>query len=521
MKYSFSNIDKNNMSWMKSDNSCATLRSIELSQGSLRGLTRFKINFKYPITVFSGVNGSGKSTLLAIATCAYHNRKNGYKPTGRRNTYYTFSDFFVQSREEVPPDGILLRYQILHNNWRGLEDGPGWQERRKNRGGKWSNYDTRVRRNVVYFGVQRAVPHNERSTHKSYRSQFTLDFIDEKYRSEICEISGRIMGKTYDTFELRKHSKYSLPLVESKGVRYSGFNMGAGESAVFEILSALFETGKGSLLVIDEIELGLHEAAQERFVDELKQLCVRLHCQIICSTHSYVVLNRLPPEARFFIENKGKQTIILPEISAEYACRKLGRRDETELDVFLEDDVATAILQRALPNSLRQRVNLLPIGSTGAVLRMAASRYLEKRDQFICVLDGDARSYHTKNVTAVRKGIENKFRESKTEMTEWAEKRIWYLPGNRAPEKWLIEACRDIDMNSYLVEVWRLQDTDEVENLLEAALREEKHNELFYIKREIQIGSTQILNDMVTFILQNNDNVFDDVITAIRELLSE
>ncbi|MDE0703200.1 MAG: AAA family ATPase [Rhodospirillaceae bacterium] len=519
MKYSYSNVDKNNLSWFKNDNSCSTLRSIALFQGSLRGLTRFEINFSYPISVISGVNDSGKSTLLAIAACAFHNRKDGYKPTGRKSTYYTFSDFFIQSREEISPDGILLQYQILHDNWRGSEAGPGWQTRRKKRGGKWNNYDTRVRRNVVYFGIQRAVPHNERSTHKSYRSQFTIDSVDEKFRAEICDISGRVLGKKYETFEMRKHSKYSLPIVKSKGVRYSGFNMGAGESAVFEILSALFEAGRGSLLVIDEIELGLHEAAQERFVDELKKLCVSLHCQIVCSTHSHVVLNRLPPEARFFAESRRNRTVITPGISAEYACRKLGRRDGTELDLFVEDNVAAAILQRGLPLRLRQRINILPIGSVTALLRIAASRYLEKRDQFMCILDGDARRRQNKNIDTVRKNIEEKFRDSKEEMIEWSDKRIKYLPSNDNPEKWLLKACRDIDVKSQLINVWQLEESGDVASLIEAALLEEDHNEFFFLENEIQCDRTQILNDMVTFVVQNNNTVFDELTSSIHEML--
>lgn len=80
--------------------------------------------------------------------------------------------------------------------------------------------------------------------------------------------------------------------------------MGAGESAVFEILTTLFAIGKGALLIIDEIELGLHEKAQYRFIEELKKICLELKCQVICSTHSYAILYSLPPEARVFIESE-------------------------------------------------------------------------------------------------------------------------------------------------------------------------------------------------------------------------
>ena len=253
MPYRYSNLDRRIIKRMKKDNSCATLSRIHLTSGSLRGLHPFKLKFQYPITAIAGENGCGKSTLLAIVACAYHNSKKGYKPKDRANSYYTFSDFFIQSPNETPPQGIEIKYEILHDRWRSGNVGPGWQTRRKPVGGKWNNYDRRVRRNVVYFGVQRAVPHYERSTHKSYRRRFEIDSLEEKYRENICTIAGRIIGKTYDMFEKHTHSKYSLPIATSRGIRYSGFNMGAGEIAVFEILSALFELGRGTLLVIDEL----------------------------------------------------------------------------------------------------------------------------------------------------------------------------------------------------------------------------------------------------------------------------
>ena len=112
--------------------------------------------------------------------------------------------------------------------------------------------------------------------------------------------------------------------------------MGAGESAVFEILTALFEAGKGSLLIIDELELGLHEQAQIRFVHELKELCKEYHCQIICSTHSHVVLAALPPQARFFLEKSSDHTLVATGISAGYACGRLRGVAGGELDFLVE-----------------------------------------------------------------------------------------------------------------------------------------------------------------------------------------
>lgn len=77
MSYKYSKVDKANLKWFSKDNARATMLGISLAEGQLRGLNRFVMEFKYPISVIAGKNGSGKSTVLALAACAYHNDDDG------------------------------------------------------------------------------------------------------------------------------------------------------------------------------------------------------------------------------------------------------------------------------------------------------------------------------------------------------------------------------------------------------------------------------------------------------------
>ena len=521
MAHKHSDTDRKNIAWMQHDDSVATLLQIKLVQGTLRGLHPFDLKFHYPIVAFAGENGAGKSTLLAIAACAFHNKSNGYIPTGRRNSYYTFSDFFIQSHGETPPQGIRLSYEILHNNWRNAKSGPRWQSRIKRDGGKWNNYRTRVRRNVIYFGVQRVVPHYERSAHKSYRGNFQNNPLDERHRQRICQVAGRIIGKTYDTFEKHTHSKYSLPVATSGHVRYSGFNMGAGESAVFEILTALFEAGKGSLLVIDELELGLHEQAQTKFVHELKKLCFEFHCQVICSTHSHVVLQALPPEGRFLLETTGDRTLVTNPVSPDYACGKLRGTNVGEFEIFVEDNLAASILRLGIPHHLRQRVNIVPIGSSSAVIRMMASRYLEGKDNCSFILDGDKRSSHAKDMSLFERYTEYRFRESGKELASWAKRRLTYLPSDNTPERWLVNSCKSVNEKRTLAQTWGVEDGVIVDSWLEKALAERSHSEFHTLSMESQLSEDVIVGDMVRFLLSSEPRTFEDITNHIGCRLSD
>lgn len=100
-----------------------------------------------------------------------------------------------------------------------------------------------------------------------------------------------------------------------------------------------------------------------------------------------MILDTLPPEGRFFIEGTGGGTLIIRGISSELACGKLGGAGSNELDVYVEDDVAEAILRSILAMAIRERINIHPIGSVEAALRLLSSKYLEIQDDSIIILD--------------------------------------------------------------------------------------------------------------------------------------
>src|SRR5437762_450206 len=353
MSYLYSQTDKTNLGWFDKDNSKATLLGFEIFAGELRGLEDLKIKFKYPITAISGKNGTGKSTILACIACAFHNTPSGFKTLNRKSTYYTFSDFFVQSSEEEPLAYLNLRYEILHDRWRKSSRipsgvGVGLQSRWKLLG-RWNNYRSRVHRNVVFCGIERVVPHAEKSVSKSYRRAFQKGQA-AGYEKVVADTVGRILGHPYDEFYYKQHSKYRLPLVKSKDCLYSGFNMGAGENTLFEIFSFIYACEGGLLIVAVEIELGLHEEAQVRLIRELKELCAARHIQVVCTTHSPRVIGCLPPQGRIHLERIGNNVRVIEGISPQYAAGLLSGVKDAELDVYCEDEIAKNILASALPN---------------------------------------------------------------------------------------------------------------------------------------------------------------------------
>lgn len=202
----------------------------------------------------------------------------------------------------------------------------------------------------------------------------------------------KILGRDYSGISLKKYGTYRLFSAQRSGTDYTGFNMGAGENAVLGLLLEIIAAGRGALIVVDEIELGLHAKAQSMLVRVLKEFCEKYHCQIICSTHSKMVLDELPLDARFFIRRKDNTTDIIPNITSEFAFGELSGHHGIELSVFTEDDVAAAFLTNSLPLEIRNRIHIIPIGSDQAVLKHLAAHYREEDYRFIAFLDGDKRN---------------------------------------------------------------------------------------------------------------------------------
>lgn len=504
MKYRESQLDKRLRLWFANDNTKALLRSISIKSGGIRGLTPFHVDFEYPIAAFAGINGSGKSTLLALACCAFHNGSKGFKLPKRKNSYYTFSDFFVQHTEEIAPQGVVISYGIAHNNWKNFPPGVLFQQRKKKVGGKWNDYDTRVSKTVVFLGIERIVPHAERSQFRSYSRSFKNLKI-KGWEDKVKDIVGYILGKKYEDYRHLEHTKYSLPIVIVGGVTYSGFNMGAGENALFDIFSTIYSCGENSILVLDEIELGLHAKAQRLFIEKLKEVCMQTHTQVICTTHSKEIFQCLPDDARFFIESVGGKTKITAGISSEFAFSKLGAIGEKELDLFVEDQVAKTLIETALGATIRSRVEITDIGSATAISKQLAALYVRRNDRkTLAIFDGDQKALEGDNLSHAEKMSEN----PSVDFQKWIKTKVGYLPGETWPEAWIVQKCKEIpDLIAHSLGI----DIDQAPEILEYALQSGKHDEFYEIGRQVGLSKDRCLGLLCDAVCSNFPEEFTDL----------
>ena len=158
-------------------------------------------------------------------------------------------------------------------------------------------------------------------------------------------------------------SKDLLFAVQEGGATYSELHMAAGERALLR-LSQEITPLDSALVLIDEVEAGLHPWVQELLMLHLQQLALRNNLQIIVTSHSPVVLDSVPTHARIFLdrdESSGK-VVVRPPYRDVVQNALYGRSIEA-LKVLCEDGGGGGHLKGCIRFLAVQRENQLGIGS--------------------------------------------------------------------------------------------------------------------------------------------------------------
>lgn len=256
---------------------------LEVHIEKLRGLVGQKIRFDFPVTALVGTNGGGKSTVLGAAAMAYKSVKPG--------------DYFPKSNVgDVSMQDWKAEYEIV--------DDANPKLRVINRTAKFTSSKWRrdefPSRTVIPFPIKRTVPASEQTKYKRFvgikKKKPRLEMLPAK----VASAAGRILAKELGAHQIAKikSTDKDYLLMGAKGASdYSQFHFGAGEASIIEMVLTIEQSSDYSLILIEEIENGLHPIATEKMVEYLIDVAKRKKVQVIFTTHSDHALRRLPPEA--------------------------------------------------------------------------------------------------------------------------------------------------------------------------------------------------------------------------------
>lgn len=403
----------------------------EIRLDGIRGLNNLRVSFDYPVSVIAGGNCTGKSTVLFAAACAY--KEPGERTIGSLRPSRLFPNIHPEDGGRgdewgevtidfdylTPEGGRSMQWRLSKNRWRqnffGREKASQPEQHIYLRTLNVLNDPSGVNASIILRSTRGEL---EEKPLTASQIEFAHQMLPFRY-SEVVNLSRR--------------TRDILFAAQESGATYSELHMAAGERAILRLSQEITQL-KNALVLIDEVEAGLHPWVQQLLMLHLQQLALRNDLQIIVTSHSPVVLDAVPPNGKIFLDRDDAlgEVVVRPPYRDLIQNALYGRSNET-LKLLCEDDIAEGILEGIFDLLLSQeriKWESIHIGrDTGASEFPTHARALTKFGQIqdtAFILDGDQRGGE----------IEGRIQDASG---PGANISILFLPGSGTPESWVLE----------------------------------------------------------------------------------
>ncbi len=419
------------------------LHKLEIKK--LKNVRDFCISFESKnITGILGPNGYGKSTILHALACCFQPPTEGQED-------YKFSNFFLPSPDALWKGSELKLVHTYHQSTQLHESVEQIYGKSSDR---WKPiYKRRPTRNVHYFGVDSCVPLIE-AERRNVKINYSTENVSEDIVTTILDKASYCLNRQYTAYNINKHRNGRKFIgVEANGIRYSALSMSAGEQKIFLLLEKVFRAAKNSLILIDELDLLLHDSAMKNLIEVISERAQKRNLQVIFTTHreSIIELSDLINIRHIF--GTSEKTLCFDDTKPDAINRLTGTQPRL-IEVFVEDDLAMAIINKVAGQlSISKHVSIQRFGAAINCFTVLAGLRLrgENCDNSIFVLDGDV--YRTqeeqeKQLETVLTGNDEHAKSLRE--SSLAKIKCLNLPENTKPEKYIhsiIVSLEDTDDN--------------------------------------------------------------------------
>lgn len=377
---------------------------LEINMHNIRGIKelRISLNLEPDIYAITGQNASGKSTLIASIACLFYQKilyrllitkeKSGinYSRNDKRTSVYKQSiDSWNADFYNLDINGFY-EGSLIHGN-RFLD----------------TNYD-------ALFKAKRKKENDLIEADKFIKENLGKIIRDDKnYYNRLYRLDEQPQDIKKKEF---KGTPYYLIENNSYGIDeiISQFNLSTGENLLISLLHSINYfvvnrrlSDKKFIILLDEIELGLHPSSLRRLFTFLKSIVKEYNIAVYFSTHSIELLRHLNPNNIYYLEKGVDTTVdVLNPCYPAYATKYLYQHDRYDLLILVEDDLAKAIIDELLiANNFKTNklINILPVGGWTNVLKLhnevLQSKLLGFDVEIFSILDGDAKTKVEVNIS--------------------------------------------------------------------------------------------------------------------------
>ena len=290
-------------------------------------------------------------------------------------------------------------------------------------------------RHVCLIDLNRINP-GRHLTSSVYNKARRAAVVDMANQQAINEYLSYILETGYSIDKLAEAADNNVYKFCAGGVcNYSSFNTASGEDVLVNLLGQILHLPDYSLILIDELEVGLHPKIQRRLMDVLFIISQKQHKQFVITSHSYAVIDSVPQESRLFIQNNGGNYETKAGLSTYETLTRMDSEAFPVTMVYVEDEESKKIVDNAISEvnaanpGFARLIKPVVVGSANDTYNYFKTRQrlgdIEKLfSKAACILDGDMRQK--------RDGSGNlKYPE---------EPRLFFHYSNDAPEKMLVKS---------------------------------------------------------------------------------
>ena len=366
---------------------------LELEIENVKNIKKVSLSlpFSKGLYAVTGVNGIGKSTIFsALSRVVYRGAlQNYFRNDGAENSRITY------------------RLRGVENIW---EKRIGWQ--RSNPGEK-EIFLNGVFEGSLIYGNRFSDAHVSKLASTLKIKEHNICDADAFVKENL----GAILRNDKDYYSCLKRVKSKsvaeslgfsgIPyLIDRDGTRIHQHRMSSGEFLLIGLLHYVHQriiyTSRNNILepsviLLDEIELALHPAAQDRLAIFLNRISGEHNFCIYFATHSIQILSNIRSEKIFHLDMgfSGNIEVINPCYPA-YATRCMYTPDGFDFIFLVEDDLAKNLVEKAIRDSnlqISRLVKVLPCGGWEKTLELhheiQNSRLAGANCRVISILDGD------------------------------------------------------------------------------------------------------------------------------------
>jgi len=319
-----------------------------------RRLKDLEIEFEHPVTIISGTNKIGKTSLLLLMACSHENFKkiDSTKPTPTIRNHHWKDVLSFTKHENVDVD---YAYEI---DWRigdKLNKGSG---KRLARTRSWSGLGKKAKgrknakiqnREVRLIDLERLLPARSFSNSLLRKTSYTSKTpLNHEISQAYCYIFDTPVSTNFEISEAAGHVNKKCYLINDGINTYSSYNAASGEESLINLLRDVIESPQDSLILIDELEAGLHPSIQRRLAEIIQFVSWEHKKQFIITSHSPTLIEAFPAKSRKFIEFHNERYETTSGISPQAAMSKMDAIGHPLIRLFCEDDIAEFLIKKRL-----------------------------------------------------------------------------------------------------------------------------------------------------------------------------